>query len=876
MGKKDARKERSRRNPNEGTSARTRAISFEEIMSRRNKKQNSNGNEKDSKMHESFENANDTLDHTSDDARHQIRSASKEFLKERYKNEESTSTRERNVIERKYTSACDLEAGVKVKSIHGKISRNKENTDEKCSRYLSKNVKLLGTESEKASRKKRVKDFEEYDKYDEHYRKSKRDRKGDYHSDDKIRSENDSKKYKKHESINLQDLKYSEPKDHKKYHLETLYEDPSSKRRTSRSFEYDREGGRSGSMSPLSRKHAYHRKDHGGSHKDNSKKKHSDGDRYKTSGNGGYYSGHQRKHRSGLGGYSPRKRKTEAAVKTPSPTIRSPERKIATWDQLPSGTSITSAGSIFTSFSLNANKAVEAIPPVAIMPATTKTHSATSIDLVSVAMNVSIESVQLTQATRPLRRLYIENLPSSASEKSVIDCLNEYLVSSAANHIQTSRPCISCIINKDKAQALVEFLTPEDATAALSFDGNSFAGSFLKMRRPKDFVEASSGVQEKTGDVVRTVSDVVIDSPHKIFVSGISDILSSKMLMEIANAFGPLNAFRFDFNEELNGPCAFLEYEDRSITPKACAGLNGLMLGGCILTAVRAFPDVNGKVDDASPPTYSVPPHAKPLLATVTQVLGLHNVINQEDLHTLSENELEETLEDVRLECARFGTVKAVHLVRHSSCSNELKSEVSKVSDSLIASVALESNVDFHDGSIEKADDVHLVEIIEASIPKSIEVPENAKEEDQIIKADEMEESTVPSDELQDMDKVSNVQTEEGCDEDNDLISKFPAQKELPDGMLAEETTLDLIATDKKEDKGNDEQKFVEERDLESSGEQQADVSESFVPGCILVEFQRKEAACFTAHCLHGRLYGGQTVAIEYIPHDFYLNRFPK
>lgn len=46
-------------------------------------------------------------------------------------------------------------------------------------------------------------------------------------------------------------------------------------------------------------------------------------------------------------------------------------------------------------------------------------------------------------------------------------------------------------IHKDKAQALVEFLTPEDATAALSFDGNSFAGSVLKMRRPKDFVEAA-------------------------------------------------------------------------------------------------------------------------------------------------------------------------------------------------------------------------------------------------------------------------------------------------------------------------------------------------------------------------------------------------
>ncbi|PKU64366.1 Splicing factor U2af large subunit A [Dendrobium catenatum] len=491
MGRTDVSNDVSRRNPIEGTSARTRAFSFEEIMSRRKKKENSNANESDIKIHESFENANDTQDHSRHDVHLQIRSPSKKFMKERSKKKESTSKRERDAIERKHTSSRDLETDAKVKSIHGKISRNQESTEEKYSRHSSKSAKLLATESEKASRKKRVKDFDENDKYDEHYRISKRDRKGDYHYDDKGRSKNDSKKYKKHESIKLQDLKYSGSKGHKKYHLEPSYDDPKLRRRRSRSLEYYREERRSGSMSPLSQKYSYDGKDHGECHKDNSKKKHSDGDRYKTSGNAGYSSGHHRKHRSGLGGYSPRKRKTEAAVKTPSPTIRSPERKIATWDQLPSGTSITNSGSIFASLPLIATKVVEAVSSIAVTPATTKTHPATSIDSGSVTINSSIESVQLTQATRPLRRLYIENLPSLASEKSVIDCLNEYLVSSGANHIRTTRPCISCIINKDKAQALVEFLTPEDATAALSFDGNTLAGSVLKMRRPKDFVEAA-------------------------------------------------------------------------------------------------------------------------------------------------------------------------------------------------------------------------------------------------------------------------------------------------------------------------------------------------------------------------------------------------
>ena len=44
-------------------------------------------------------------------------------------------------------------------------------------------------------------------------------------------------------------------------------------------------------------------------------------------------------------------------------------------------------------------------------------------------------------------------------------------------------------INKEKGQALVEFITPEDASAALSLDGKSISGSILKIRRPKDFVD---------------------------------------------------------------------------------------------------------------------------------------------------------------------------------------------------------------------------------------------------------------------------------------------------------------------------------------------------------------------------------------------------
>jgi hypothetical protein len=70
--------------------------------------------------------------------------------------------------------------------------------------------------------------------------------------------------------------------------------------------------------------------------------------------------------------------------------------------------------------------------------------------------SASIDSVQLTQATRPLRRLHIENLTSSVSEDMLIGCLNDFLLSSGSNHIQRSKqPCLSCTVSQLPPHLLV-------------------------------------------------------------------------------------------------------------------------------------------------------------------------------------------------------------------------------------------------------------------------------------------------------------------------------------------------------------------------------------------------------------------------------------
>ncbi|KAJ7979818.1 U2 snRNP auxiliary factor large subunit [Quillaja saponaria] len=327
--------------------------------------------------------------------------------------------------------------------------------------------------------------------------------------DDRTRDRNAAKKHdmgkfhglEKSERKERQEDK-SERKERQEEKLErkSHYEESRAKR-TLRSPEHEDRNKRSPSLSPRPHKRAYHGAEHEVlpplSLEDRPRKQHSDLDRSRVSTNGSS-SYHRRYGRSasGLGGYSPRKRRTEAAVRTPSPSNHSPEKKSAAWDLPPAGTESVFSAAVLSNFQLsnpttvssNTNELVS-VAPVDSPPV--KPSPLPSISSSSIRSIAPIDSVQLTQATRPMRRLYLENVPSSASEKAIIDCLNDFLLSASVNHFQGVNPCISCIINKEKGQALVEFLTPEDASAALSFDASTLCGSIVRIRRPKDYVEVA-------------------------------------------------------------------------------------------------------------------------------------------------------------------------------------------------------------------------------------------------------------------------------------------------------------------------------------------------------------------------------------------------
>ncbi|XP_047321402.1 splicing factor U2af large subunit A [Impatiens glandulifera] len=828
--KRRLRSELVREDYDEGTAARTRPFSFDDIMNKRKKKK------------ESFDVSQDALDkdvkRTSDNPEYER--SPKTYSNDLPAGVKTISKDVKMVSDRKkdYDKHIIEEKTMKIKEEKRHVSRTRSKTtttknfDEKVrggqddhKGYVRINREEMSPVHEEYESEKRTRDVKHKDKLADISRGlTERERskissviKRDL---DRPASELSERKERK-DSVELQ-KKESRPK-----------------RRRSRSRERDK--GKSRSSTSFSvRAHKHSTREHGDTHshnsrKDRSEKQVSDLDGNRISSNGS--SSHNNRHggsTSGLGGYSPRKRRTEAAVKTPSPTHLSPDKRSVGWDLPPPVTITSNIGSLpidmQPSDQVVASDIVVSIPSPAVKVIT------------GIFSNASIDSIQLTQATRPMRRLYVENLPASASEKSIRECFNNFLLGSGVNHIKGTQPCISCIVNKEKSQAIVEFLTPEDASAALAFDGRSFFGSFLKVRRPKDFIEVTTGISEKPIDAVDSISDTVKDSPYKIFIGGIPNAISSEMLMEIAGVFGPLKAYRFEINTELKASFAFLEYVDQSVTLKACAALNGMKMGGQMLTAVQARPDASLLEDDGTPPFYGIPGHAKPLLEKPTCVLKLWNMIDPECLSSLSEAEVDGLLEDIRLECSRSGAVKSVNIVWNSEGPKTAL-------DNLCSSGNEQDLSNFEKESPTK-------ECTDSEFSKEIKTKDAVDESDD-------------ADKIVDGNHIDDAAVAAASSGDNLPLTETLTPKESLEMVSMEQldqvgTSLCAIRKDVLP---------IVKYELESECGLSGDM---FEPGSVLVEYRREEAACMAAHYLHGRFFDGRIVNAAYVPFDVYRARYSK
>lgn len=100
--------------------------------------------------------------------------------------------------------------------------------------------------------------------------------------------------------------------------------------------------------------------------------------------------------------------------------------------------------------------------------------------------------------TRQARRLYVGNIPFGVTEDEMMEFFNQQMhltgLAQAAGN-----PILACQINLDKNFAFLEFRSTDETTQAMAFDGISFKGQSLKIRRPHDY-------QPMTGTVDNTPS----------------------------------------------------------------------------------------------------------------------------------------------------------------------------------------------------------------------------------------------------------------------------------------------------------------------------------------------------------------------------------
>jgi splicing factor U2AF 65 kDa subunit len=152
---------------------------------------------------------------------------------------------------------------------------------------------------------------------------------------------------------------------------------------------------------------------------------------------------------------------------------------------------------------------------------------------------------------RQSKRLFVYNLPASATEARLVEFFNLQL--NGLNVISASDPCLSCLLSTERGYAMLEFRTSEDATVALALDGIEMEGSAengvsngkpkgLVIKRPQDYI-APTVSDEDTKMDDGYVSNVVIDSPNKISVTQIPVHWSDEQVTELLVTFGKLKAF---------------------------------------------------------------------------------------------------------------------------------------------------------------------------------------------------------------------------------------------------------------------------------------------------------------------------------------------
>lgn len=216
----------------------------------------------------------------------------------------------------------------------------------------------------------------------------------------------------------------------------------------------------------------------------------------------------------------------------------------------------------------------------------------------SAASNTALNPTSAKQS----KRLFVYNLPSHASTNA--DAVTEFfnLQLNGSNVVSGDDPCISSNLSPNRDFALLEFKTPEDATAALGLNGvpmtadddavmngsGGHAGTKLQIKRPKDYILPAN--DDSTEAEPGALSGVVKDSPDKLCVSNLPLFLDEEQLLDLLNTVGEIKSLVLakDVETGQSKGFAFCEYAEPEMTNAAIRNLNGIGIDENNISLARA------------------------------------------------------------------------------------------------------------------------------------------------------------------------------------------------------------------------------------------------------------------------------------------------
>ncbi|PGH09330.1 splicing factor U2AF 65 kDa subunit [Blastomyces parvus] len=397
--------------------------------------------------------------------------------------------------------------------------------------------------------------------------------------------------------------------------------------------------------------------------------------------------------RDAFGGGRERKRSASPPPKKREPTpdltdvvpILERKRRLTQWDIKPPGYEHVTAEQAKLSgmFPLPGAPRQQAVDPSRLQAFI---HPPTAVT----APGSSTNTVLKPSNSRQAKRLFVHNLPSSATEESLVQFFNLQL--NGLNVIKGVDPCLSAQLSKDKTFALLEFRNAADTTVALAFDGITMEDSGemdtsngdangpsqgLSIRRPKDYILPSVVEEEPHQEGV--VSNVVPDSPNKICVSNIPPFIEEEPVTMLLVSFGELKSFILVKDSETGESrgIAFCEYLDPTSTDIAVENLNGMELGNKRLKVVRA------SIGTTQAAGLDMGVNAMSMYAKTTSqdieastVLQLLNMVTTEEL--MDNDDYEEICDDVREECSKYGEIVELKVPRPTG-NNKQAAGVGKI-----------------------------------------------------------------------------------------------------------------------------------------------------------------------------------------------------